>query len=912
MAVRYFLFGEEGRMTIKHPAAAGTEAGAPLAYFTTSKQSGLLVHAGPVFWVMSCGITLILAIVVGVGLMIGSFRDRELQRAQQGLENTARLLVRHFDRQFADFEAIERSVASDLSLRVESPEQFRRLVVTEEFHRYLLGKVNHPDDVAGVNVFDADGNHLASSSRWPVSPLNLSDRSYFQRFKNDPDSPSVQVELVQSRMSEGQTIVVARKIAGPDGRFLGMVTRGIAPENIENFLSPVVLASGTICLLHQDRTLFARVPHAEEALGQSYTDFPLFVKSASNGGQASMAIVSPVDGEERLASVQDLEHYPLSVLATLKTSAVLADWREQARLIGLGAASAVVVALLMLVFIVRHLKLQHRRLDIAVGNMTQGLLLFDASERLVVCNRRYVEMFRLSPGIVKPGRNLREVIQHRKDVGSFVGDVDAYCEFVRGAAKTGERTQTLAETPDGRWMQVVNEPLNEGGWVSTIDDVTEQRRSEEKIARLALYDSLTELPNRASFLKHLRQELANCSDQRSTAVLFLDTDEFKAVNDSLGHHVGDQLLKSIAHRLQGCLGPEDFLARLGGDEFAIVVSGITGEDQLLPLIDRLYEAVRGPHTCGIHSLPSDTSIGIALAPRDGSACEEVLQNADLAMYDAKSAGRKTFRFFEPSMERKARERRLLELDLRSALENDQIDVHYQPILDLHSNLIVGCEALARWRHPERGFVSPADFIPVAEQSGLIEKLGEIVLRKACRQAAAWPDHIKMAVNVSPVQFKCRLLALKVVSALAESGLSPHRLEIEITEAVLIGDDDAALKTLHELRAAGVGVALDDFGTGYSSLSYLRKFPFDKIKIDRSFIEGLAQEGGSSGIVRAVVALASEHRMVTTAEGVETEQQRKMLQQLHCDQMQGFLLSRPKSAPEIATMLGIGEAAVLAS
>lgn len=272
------------------------------------------------------------------------------------------------------------------------------------------------------------------------------------------------------------------------------------------------------------------------------------------------------------------------------------------------------------------------------------------------------------------------------------------------------------------------------------------------------------------------------------------------------------------------------------------------------------------------------------------------------MYEAKSAGRRTHRFFEAGMEKKAKERQLLEADLREATKSGAIEIYYQPIVDLQRNEIVGCEALARWNHAMRGFVSPAEFIPVAEQSGLIEELGEYVLRRACKEAATWPAHISLAVNVSPVQFKSGLFALKVVSALAESGLSAHRLELEITEAVLIGDDEAALRILHELRAIGVRVALDDFGTGYSSLSYLRRFPFDKIKIDRSFVNGLTDKDASCGIVRAVVAMASEYNMVTTAEGVETEEQREMLRQLDCSEMQGFLFSRPIAAPQLRALL----------
>jgi diguanylate cyclase (GGDEF)-like protein len=556
----------------------------------------------------------------------------------------------------------------------------------------------------------------------------------------------------------------------------------------------------------------------------------------------------------------------------------------------------------MLWFVTRHLKRQHRRLDVAVNHMTQALLLFGPSERLVICNRRYLEMFGLSSDTVKPGCLLRDLVQHRKETGSFSGDVDAYCRVIKDACKTGQVSQNLAMVSDGRWMQVVNQPLAEGGWVSTIEDVTEQRRSEERIIRLAHYDTLTDLPNRTLFLRRLEEEMHQCSEDNRLAVLFLDTDEFKAVNDSLGHHVGDDLLKSMARSLQICLGANEFVARLGGDEFAILAPGVKSKEDVLALVHRVYEAIRQSHECAGHQLTVDSSIGVAIAPRDGNTSDQILQNADLAMYEAKSSGRRTCRFFEAGMEKKAKERRLLETDLRTAIEAEQIEVYYQPIVDLHHNRIVGCEALARWNHAERGFVSPVDFIPVAEQSGLIDQLGDYVLRKACTEAAGWSDNIKLAVNVSPVQFKSGVLALNVVSALAESRLSAHRLELEITEAVLIGDDEAALKILHELRAIGVRVALDDFGTGYSSLSYLRRFPFDKIKIDRSFISNLTQEGGSSSIVRAVVAMASEHKMVTTAEGVETEEQRNILRQLRCKEMQGFLFSPARSSQDIRKLL----------
>jgi predicted signal transduction protein with EAL and GGDEF domain len=347
-----------------------------------------------------------------------------------------------------------------------------------------------------------------------------------------------------------------------------------------------------------------------------------------------------------------------------------------------------------------------------------------------------------------------------------------------------------------------------------------------------------------------------------------------------------------------CVRDTDFVARLGGDEFAIVQTGIRTADDITGLVTRVLDTIREPYECLGHQVTTDASIGIALAPQHGTDLDQILKNADLAMYAAKSAGRRTYRFFEPEMDARVRARRVLEMDLRQAISDGAFEVHYQPCVNLRDNKITGCEALLRWRHSERGMISPAEFIPIAEETGLINQLGEWVLTTACAEATTWPDHIKLAVNVSPVQFKSGTLALKIVAALAASGLPASRLELEITEAVLIRDDEAALAILHQLRAIGVGIALDDFGTGYSSLSYLQRFPFDKIKIDRCFVNDIAEPDGSSCIVQAVVNIAAARQMTTTAEGVETQQQRELLRALGCAEMQGYLFSPAKPAAEI--------------
>ena len=448
------------------------------------------------------------------------------------------------------------------------------------------------------------------------------------------------------------------------------------------------------------------------------------------------------------------------------------------------------------------LRTQNLRFEVALANMTQGLILHDSTGRVIVCNQRYLEMYGLSPEVAKPGCSFHDLIVHRGETGSFKGDVDAHCSAILRKVALGEITHTLLETADGRSIQIANRPLAEGGWVSTHEDVTERRRSDQQIAHLAHFDPLTDLPNRARFRDELERALEGVQRGERLAVLYIDIDEFKSVNDTLGHPVGDELLKVVAARLRGCIQKSDIVARLGGDEFAIIQTGVSDRAEVTELVKRIYEAIRAPEECAGHLLTTDASIGIALAPEDGADLNELLKNADLAMYGAKADGRRTYRFFEASMDARVKALRALEVDLRKAIVDGGFEIHYQPLINLRNNAVTGCEALLRWRHAKLGMIAPAQFIPVAEDTGLIDKLGEWVLNTACAEAVKWPDHIKVAVNVSPVQFRNQTLALKVAAALAASGLAASRLELEITEAVLIRDDEAALAMLHELRRLG--------------------------------------------------------------------------------------------------------------
>lgn len=427
-------------------------------------------------------------------------------------------------------------------------------------------------------------------------------------------------------------------------------------------------------------------------------------------------------------------------------------------------------------------------------------------------------------------------------------------------------------------------------------------RGKEQIEHLAHHDTLTGLPNRTLFAIELERALARVGRGEKVALLYLDLDHFKRVNDTLGHSRGDELLRQAADRLRHCVRDTDVIARLGGDEFAVLQTLLHRPSDAAALAARMNEALKPPFLLGNHQAAVAVSIGIAIAPDDAADQEQLVRNADLALYAAKASGRGAYHFYEDELDARVKARHQLEADLYVALAEEQFELYYQPIVDLGSGAVKCCEALLRWHHPVRGMVSPAEFIPVAEECGLIGALGVWALRQACMAAAGWPRGISVAVNLSPAQVRPETLVLQVAAALAASGLAPDRLELEVTETVLLQDTPDTLATLHRLRELGVHIAMDDFGTGYSSLSYLRTFPFDKIKIDKSFIDHISDEEDCATIVQAVTMMAQRLGMTTVAEGVETDAQRLKLNELGCTEMQGYLISRPRPAEELMQLL----------
>jgi diguanylate cyclase (GGDEF)-like protein len=556
----------------------------------------------------------------------------------------------------------------------------------------------------------------------------------------------------------------------------------------------------------------------------------------------------------------------------------------------------------------RELQEQKLRLDTAINNMGDGLCMFDGEKRLVVCNDRYAKMYRLPPELLRAGTPHHQIIRHRITNGILKGATSDEAAKERssmlGRLPVDAASSRIDEFADGRLICVTRQPMAGGGWVATHLDVTEQRRSEVKITHMAQHDALTDLPNRLLLKERLENDTAvTRRGGPSLAVFMLDLDRFKEINDTLGHPAGDALLQAVAKRLRGCLRESTFIARLGGDEFAVIEYVVNPAAEAAALAERVRLALCEPFDLGDHQVTTGTSIGIAIAPDDGDDSEKILKSADLALYSAKNGGRGTFRFFEPELDQRMHARRNLERDMRSALVNDEFELHYQPFVDVKSGEISGCEALLRWHHPQRGLVMPAEFIPLAEETGLIVPIGEWALRAACAEAAKWPGSLKIAVNLSPAQFRSKKLVAVVLDALATSGIAARRLELEVTETAIMHDSEAVFAALIQLHELGVRIALDDFGTGYSSLSFLQKFSFDKIKIDRSFVNELSGANEQSRLfARAVVRFAVSLGKTTTAEGVETKEQLDILRADACVEMQGYYFSRPIPGPEIAQIL----------
>ncbi|HEU5272954.1 MAG TPA: EAL domain-containing protein [Xanthobacteraceae bacterium] len=866
------------------------------------------------FWVV---IGLMALALLAIGITAWSLRSDQTAAGVRETDRFAKILASQTERSVESIDAVLREVQARIdALRIETPADLRR-ASSEEMFAFLKGRQALLPQAAVIAIAGSDGTQLNTTRRWPAPGVHLSDRAFFQEMRKADDS-ALHISLALKSQTVGTpTIFFNRRINTTRGEFAGTIGVGVEITYFRDIYESIGTVEGqSFLMLRRDGTIIWRYPDPAPRVGLMIPHTSGWHEVVARGG-GNFRAPGSFDGEPRLVAVRPLAQYPLVIDVALSEATVTATWNRRMAVIGAGTLLVVCCAAFLLRAMARQfeqlvrseaaleaktheLEEANARLDAAISNLPQGLCMFDAAERLVVANARYLDMYGLADAGIAPGTPLIDMLRRRQALGNLSVDPERYLADLRRQLARGKTSYAVAQLPDGRVAAVQNQPVAGGGWVAMHEDITERQRAAAQVAHMARHDHLTDLPNRAYFGEKMQDALDALDVYgRRFNVLLFDLDLFKAVNDSLGHPVGDELLKLIAQRLRGCLDENCTVARFGGDEFAILqISEADQQEDAIVLATRLQSILSEPYYIEGHQIVIGISTGIALAPGDGTTQVELLKCADLALYRAKSEGRKGHQFYASEMDADARLRRALEFDLRDALARGQFALHYQTIIDVPTQRVCGAEALVRWKHPTYGLVPPDRFISIAEESGLIVPIGEWILRTACAEAAKWPAHVNLAVNLSPVQFQRGDLVSAVTRALAESGLSPSRLEVEITESVLLQKNAENLAVLHQLKALGIGIVLDDFGTGYSSLSYLRMFPFDKIKIDKSFVAEFSDRADCAAIVCAVTGLGRSLNVETTGEGVETTEQFELLRAAGCTQVQGYLFNRPLPAEEL--------------
>jgi len=776
--------------------------------------------------------------------------------------------------------------------------------------------------IVQVAIIDAKGIMRASNAGPQPAPLvDLSDREHYRIHLNSTTDQLFISKPVVGRVSGKWSVQITRRFLNSDKSFGGVVVASLDPEHLTKFYEKIDFGSPvSISLIGSDGVVRSSGGSAGGyKLGQDLGDTELFNRLQA-GANTTFEDNSFADGEAQLVTIRKVKGHPLWVSVSSNKNEIYKDSLSALRL---NVTIAAILTLIILAAVERILnteakaRLKAQQLQLTLENMSQGIMMVTKDLQIPIINARCGELLDLPPEFIKKPPRFDQLIEYQTQHGKFRNAATSNGRelFEHSMASNASSQVAVCERlmPNGTVIEVRSGHLPDGSFVQTFTDITKRWEAEAHVARLAAEDPLTGLPNRRVFRSTLDQmtRLAtpvpgSTLPKNEFAVLFLDLDRFKVINDTLGHRIGDMLLQEVAKRLKLALRATDILARLGGDEFAIVVPSLVTRAAIEVLATGLIVAVAQPYEIDGYRIRSNVSIGIAIGPQDGESVDDLLMAADLALYSVKAGNRGTYKFYEKAMNKELNDRRQMELDLREALERNELELHYQPILNLRTNVITGFEALARWRHPVKGMVPPALFIPVAEDSELILPLGEWALREACRTAAQWPDDLRIAVNLSPKQFTAPNLFHMIEQTLKETGLAPGRLELEITERIFMENNDSTLSTLRRIKELGVRISLDDFGTGYSSLSYLRSFPFDKIKVDRAFVSDLKDSSEHIVIVQAVVSIARALGMTTTAEGVETEDQQRLLTTLGCDEVQGYLYSAPvpiENVPETIAKWG---------
>jgi diguanylate cyclase (GGDEF)-like protein len=757
--------------------------------------------------------------------------------------------------------------------------------------------------IATLAIADASGRLAATTRAWPPPGQDLSQQAFFQQLVRRAAGDAFVGKPQRDPATGAWTSLLARRINGRGGSFAGVLLADMSLAAIEDIYRWGLPLRRRLTLLRTDGTILVRYPPEPAVIGRKVPAGAPWYAAAAAGGGAYVAR-GYFDAIPVVTAVRPVRDLPLLAEASITQAEVLAGWRRERiwMIVGGFAASAGAVLLVRLFGLqlqrlaVRNTQLDEarRQLDVAISNISQGICFFDGQQRLLVCNRRFGEIYGLAGPVTEPGASLPDIVDHWFAAGGPANlPREEFLTRHDAILRAAEPYRSVIEMADGRTVAIQQQPLPDGGWVATHEDITSRRRAEERISFLAQHDVLTGLPNRSLLLRRIDEARLGAGRGQSFAVMFLDLDRFKIVNDTLGHAAGDELLQGVARRLRETVREGDTVARLGGDEFVVLQANVRTPEMAANLAERIIGVVREPYTIGVNEVVIGASIGIDIAATDRISADILMKNADMALYIAKGEGRGIYRFFEPDMDADVQNRHALERDLRCALERGEFVLYYQPIVTAPSGRPAGYEALLRWNHPVRGVAAPQDFIPVAEETGLIIPIGEWVVRQACRDAAHWPADMHVSVNLSPIQFRSTNLVDMVRDALADAGLEAGRLEMEITESVLLHSNERNLAIMHEFHASGIGIVMDDFGVGYSSLNYLRQFPFQRIKIDRCFVADLGISRDAVCVVRAILGLCRDLDIRTIAEGVETVEQMEILLAEGCTDMQGYLFSRPK-------------------